>query len=150
MTAILLSVRPVYAAGLLAGTKTAEVRRRFPELPSGTTIYVYSSTPDRAVLGTLSLDSVDRPAASDVWPLFNGRIQISERALQDYLTDCDRAAVLHVSQPERWDRPVPLHQLRSIVGVEPPQSFRYLSDEHRDVLDCRQPLLNDAPLAVAV
>jgi predicted transcriptional regulator len=134
VTAILLSVRPVYAAGLLAGTKTAEVRRRFPEQPAGTTIYVYSSTPDRAVVGTLQLDGIDRPAARDVWREYEDRIQISRPSLEKYLANCDRAAVLRVSAPVLWSEPLPLHQLRGLVGVEPPQSFRYLDDDHRQAI----------------
>ena len=134
MTAILLSVRPVYASGLLAGTKTAEVRRRFPEQSAGTTIYVYSSTPERAVVGTLRLDGIDRPAVGDVWQQYEHRIQISRPALEEYLADCEHAAILRVSKPVVWAAPMPLRQLRDVVGVEPPQSFRYLDDGHRDAI----------------
>ena len=126
MIAILLSVRPVYARALLAGTKTAEVRRRFPQQPAGTTIYVYSSTPDRTVLGTLRLGTIDRPDADDVWRLYREEIEIDERSLNEYLAQVSSAAILQISDPQPWEKPVPLATLRSQLGVEPPQSFRYL------------------------
>ncbi len=149
MSAILLSVRPVYAAGLLAGTKTAEVRRRFPDQPPGTMIYVYSSSPERAVLGTLRLDAIDRPASADVWLRYRDRIQISRPSLEEYLSDCDEAAILQVSEPTTWQVPVSLIALREVVGIEPPQSFRYLHDHHRRVLAAHQPEPHSAMLTLS-
>ena len=129
MTAILLSVRPRFAHAILDGTKSAEVRRRFPSQPDRATVFLYSSTPERAVLGTVHLDAIDRPQADDVWNLYHDRIEIEEASLNDYLEDVDAAAILRISAPHRWDTPVPLSDLRRIIGVEPPQSFRYLDDD---------------------
>ncbi|BDZ48613.1 hypothetical protein GCM10025867_08540 [Frondihabitans sucicola] len=130
MTAILLSVRPEFANAILSGTKTAEVRRRFPTQVLPTTLYLYSSTPERAVLGTAVLQSIDRPRAVDVWALYRDRIRIGRGPLASYLKDVAQAAILRVEDPIRWHRPLTLAELRSQVGVEPPQSFRYLTDDH--------------------
>ncbi|MCT9820797.1 ASCH domain-containing protein [Microbacterium sp. W1N] len=135
MTAVLLSVRPRYAHAILAGTKTAEVRRRFPYQPPGTTLYLYSSTPDKAIMGTAQLDSIDRPRVDRVWNLYRDQIEIEKAALGDYLSDLDAAAILRVNNFHRWSHPVPLHDLRLRLGIEPPQSFRYLTDEHVRILD---------------
>lgn len=126
MTAILLSVRPEFAHALLAGTKTAEVRRRFPAVRTPSTIYVYSSTPDRAVLGTVQLVGIDRPSASAVWDLYRDQIQIRRQPLEDYLQNVNDAAILRIGAPSPWRVPLPLAALRSDIGLEPPQSFRYV------------------------
>lgn len=128
MTAILLSVRPRFARALLAGSKTAEVRRRFPDQPASTEIFIYSSSPDRAVIGTVRLDEIDRPRTETVWGLYGGQIEIEEGPLIEYLQDVGSAAILRISMPKRWAREVPLEELRQRIGVEPPQSFRYLDD----------------------
>lgn len=135
MTAVLLSVRPRYANAILAGTKTAEVRRRFPHQAHGTTLYLYSSTPDRAILGTVKLDGIDRPSADRVWHQYADQIEIGEAALGDYLGESASAAILRVSEPARWQHKVPLGLLRSCLELEPPQSFRYLTDEHVRTLE---------------
>lgn len=144
MTAVLLSVRPRYAHAILAGTKTAEVRRRFPHQPHGTTLYLYSSTPDRAVLGTAQLDAIDRPSADRVWALYRDQIEIEKAALGDYLSDLEAAAILRIYNVRRWSHPVPLRDLRLRLGVEPPQSFRYLTDEHVEVLEALRGRVADA------
>lgn len=135
MNAVLLSVRPRYAHALLAGTKTAEVRRRFPHQPRGTILYLYSSTPERAVLGTVQLEAIDRPNANRVWHLYRDQIGIEEAALSDYLADLDSAAILRVNNVRRWRHSVPLRDLRLRLGIEPSQSFRYLTDDHIKVLE---------------
>lgn len=148
MTAVLLSIRPRYANAILAGTKTAEVRRRFPHQSRGTTLYLYSSTPDRAILGTVQLDGIDRPSADRVWHQYAHQIEIEEAALGDYLAETASAAILRISKPARWQQKVPLGLLRSRLQLEPPQSFRYLTDEHVRALESlRHPRLQAMPQA---
>lgn len=155
MTAILLSVRPIYADALLSGRKTAEVRRRFPEQPSDVEVFLYSSTPVRAVVGTVRLDSIDRPDTSSVWDLYRNEIEIPEGPLSEYLAATESAAILRVSQPKKWARPVSLADLRRVVGIEPPQSFRYLDARRIDQLrglagsDLQASRPEPAPLSVA-
>ena len=128
MTTVLLSVRPEFARALLGGTKTAEVRKRFPDQPLGTKIIIYASSPEKVVLGCLRLDAVERPAASDVWRIYRDRIGIDRVRLDSYLAGSTGVAILRTSSPEWWDRPVPLSELRSEIGVNPPQSYRYLDE----------------------
>lgn len=130
---VLLSVRPRFARGLVAGTKTAEVRRRFPELDANTEIYVYSSSPDRAVIGVVTLSEISRIAPADVWRQFSTEIEIDETDLDDYLAGVDYAAIIRVEGAVSWDRWVPLQQLRSL-GLEPAQSYRYLTAEQATAL----------------
>jgi predicted transcriptional regulator len=134
MNTILLSVRPPFARAIMAGTKTAEVRRRFPYQPVGSTVLIYSTTPDCAILGSVQLDSIDHPETRDVWRLYKDKIKIDQSALDQYLDEASFAAILHVSSPVHWPVPVPLKELRRLTGVEPPQSFRYLETDHVRVL----------------
>jgi predicted transcriptional regulator len=47
----LISIRPGYANAILDGTKTIELRRRVPELVSGTRLWIYATRPTAAVVG---------------------------------------------------------------------------------------------------
>jgi len=123
---VLLSVRPQYAHALLAGTKTAEVRRRFPDLDAGTILYVYSSSPERQVIGTLRLKAVHQLHPTTVWRRFKRMIGIDQAYLDDYLQGASNAAIVEVDEPQRWAGTVTLHQLRSDLCLEPAQSYRYL------------------------
>jgi len=124
---VFLSVKPRYARAILSGDKTVEVRRRFPDLDEGTIIVIYASSPERQVLGSVTLTGVERTTSAAVWDGYSAHIGIDRESLEEYLDDATSAALLRVSAPIRWSRPVPLHEVRSAAEVEPPQSFRYLS-----------------------
>ncbi|UXN26572.1 ASCH domain-containing protein [Curtobacterium flaccumfaciens] len=123
---VLLSVRPQYAHALLAGTKTAEVRRRFPDLDAGTILFVYSSSPERKVIGTLRLKAVHQLHPTTVWQRFKRMIGIDQAYLDDYLRGASNAAIVEVDEPQQWSETVTLQQLRDHLGLEPAQSYRYL------------------------
>jgi predicted transcriptional regulator len=133
--AVLLSVQPEFAKTLLAGTKTAEVRRRFPDQPDGTVVYVCSSSPDKQLLGTLRTTAVHRCRPNSVWDRFRDTIGISRAYLNDYLDGATEAVIIEMRDPVKWERPISLGELRTHISVEPPQSFRYLSDEQVTELD---------------
>lgn len=134
MTAVLLSVKPQFARRLLSGTKTAEVRRRFPELPSGTVVYLYASSPMRAVIGVLKIRRVHTGTPQWLWPTFGKQLDISKEYFHGYLAGRDAAAVIELQRAEQWERPVALDDLRTGLGVQAPQSYRYLSSELEQAL----------------
>lgn len=124
---LLLSVRPRFARGLLSGTKTAEIRRRFPDIPPGMTVIIYSTSPEKAILGTMRAQRVVRSNADDIWRDYADVIGIERTELTDYLDGASECSVLELDSPDLWSRPVQLTELRSVLHVEPPQSFRYLT-----------------------
>jgi predicted transcriptional regulator len=126
--ALLLSVRPRFAQALLDGTKTAEIRRRFPDVPAGTTVVLYSSSPDKAVLGTMCVESLIRSTAAEIWRDYSEEIGIGEPELTEYLKGASECSVLKLIEPNRWANAVPLHELRRLLHLQPAQSFRYLNN----------------------
>lgn len=131
---LLLSVRPRFARGLLSGTKTAEIRRRFPDIPAGMTVIIYSTSPEKAILGTMRAKQTVRSNADDIWRDYADVIAIGRPELTDYLDGASECSVLELESPNVWSRPVQLAELRSVLDVEPPQSFRYLTSRQLTTL----------------
>jgi hypothetical protein len=53
---VLFSIRPFYANKILAGQKTVELRRRFPEVGMpGSTAMIYCTNPVRAIVGSAQM-----------------------------------------------------------------------------------------------
>lgn len=131
---LLLSVKPRFARAILEGRKTIEVRRKFPDLPPGTVVVLYSTSPERAVVGTVRLKQTFRVAPNDVWESYANNIDIDKNALSEYLEGVVESTLLEVEAPEIWEQPVRLRALREMLGIEPPQSFRYLAPEQVDLM----------------
>ncbi|WP_341935402.1 hypothetical protein MRBLWO14_001054 [Microbacterium sp. LWO14-1.2] len=131
---VLLSVKPQFARRLLSGHKTAEVRRRFPTLAHGTAVYLYASSPLRAIIGVLHIEAVRTGAPEVLWPRYGDQLDITEEYFLEYLGDRGTASVVELRVDERWDRPVSLESMREFAALEPPQSYRYLSADQQDIL----------------
>lgn len=128
LRSVLLSVKPRYANALLSGTKTAEIRRRFPELPPGTVVFVYSSSPERRVIGTFVIRAIRRLPADRLWAAYPGQLSLTRQELRDYLRGCRQGVAIETADVARWLRPVSLSELRLWSGLDVPQSWRYLDD----------------------
>lgn len=132
--ALLLSIKPAFARAILDGRKTAEVRRRFPSVPEGTEIFLYSSSPERAVLGTVTLRRTIQIDPGEVWGQYASKIVIDRGALEAYLRGATSSTILEVEHPDAWPNPMSLARLRSLLSLEPPQSFRYLASSQVAVM----------------
>ncbi|QQD75742.1 hypothetical protein I8920_13100 [Curtobacterium sp. YC1] len=132
--ALLLAVQPQFAAMLMAGTKPIELRKRFPSQPRGTVVFVYASTPVKSVVGTMFLDQVESCAIDRVWRELIPLIGATEQYIRDYAADREEMTLLHLRSPRPFAAAIPLRDLRTHVGVEPPQSFRYLNPTAQAVM----------------
>lgn len=132
--AVLLAVQPRFAAMLMAGTKPIELRKRFPSLTRGTVIFVYASAPVRSVVGTIVLDQVERCGLERVWRELVPSIGADKQYIRDYVADRREVTLLHLRSPKPFAAAIPLRDLRMLVGIEPPQSFRYLEPATQAVM----------------
>ncbi len=65
----------------------------------------------------------------DAWTLFGPQLHIRRDLLETYLAGTVAAQVLSVSEPVQFEHAVSLDALRELVGISPPQSYRYLTRE---------------------
>lgn len=125
---ILMSIRPRFADAILSGAKSHELRRRFAGEAAGARVFVYSSSPVCQLVGAFSIGAVD---TMPTWLLARRRRRattLTSTEIHDYLHGVQRGTLIEVERPVRFVTPIRLSRLRD-WGVEPPQSYRYLSEE---------------------
>lgn len=139
---VVLSIRPLYSEKIFQGRKTVELRRRFPmSAPRGTTVFIYSTSPVRAMVGSAEIEEVMRLPIVEIWKQFGKSAQIDRVDFDHYFAGLDEGFALKISNARSFARPVDLSELRRRFGFEPPQSFLYatpilrmaLQDEYSDV-----------------
>jgi len=126
---VLMSIRPEYAEAILSGRKTFELRRRKPSFATGSRVIVYSSSPDRQLLGTFEAGRVYEASPQQLWQKVSKRAGISREKFDAYLEGCAFAYAIEVTKPRRLE-PQPLR-------IRPPQSYLFLRPGrtgHRSVL----------------
>jgi predicted transcriptional regulator len=130
-----LSVRPLYSEKILEGTKTVELRRRFPiSAPRGTIAYIYSSSPIRAMVGSTEIDDVIKLPLSDIWKRFGKMAKITKADFNNYFAGLDEGFALKISNSRPFSRQINLMELRDRFGFDPPQSFLYATPVLRTAL----------------
>ncbi|MCM3662623.1 hypothetical protein M3148_16745 [Georgenia satyanarayanai] len=132
--AVLLSVRPRFAAAIMDGTKTVELRRTRMHVREGTTVLLYSSSPTRSVLATAVLDGIEEGAPRSLWSRFKKVVGVTRDELDDYFYGTSQGYALKLRDVVVLEDPFPLEEMRRQVGLEPPQSFRYVSARQAELL----------------
>lgn len=139
--AVLISIRPHFANAILSAQKTVELRRTKINAAVGTCFLIYSTSPVMAVIGTAVLERMETDSPARLWVRVKHSAHVSRDEYIAYFEGATEAVALHLSEPELWKEAVPLEQLRSVAGVEPNQSFRYLNVDQVELI---------APAAVTV
>lgn len=123
---ILLSVKPQYANPLVDGTKTIELRKKFPiNIIEGTKIYIYSSSPEKKVIGEVFIEKVEILPIDDLWDTVSTKAMISWSDFKTYYADKEVGYAIHVSHAKRYDSPSFLDDINPNIK-QAPQSYQYL------------------------
>lgn len=132
---VVLSIRPKYTDKILQGSKTVELRRRFPvSAPSGTIAYIYSTSPVRAMVGVAEIKDVLKLPIDQIWSEFEDTAFIDKPDFDKYFEGLDFGFALLFDDVRTFSDPIPLSKLREQFGFEPPQSYLYAKRDLRRAL----------------
>jgi predicted transcriptional regulator/DNA-binding XRE family transcriptional regulator len=132
---VVLSIRPEYSHKIIEGKKTVELRRRFPlSAPRGTLAYIYSTSPERAMVGRAEIIDVVKLPVSEIWKKFSDCAFIAKADFDRYFEGLSDGFALKFANAKRLPRQLELSELRERFGFEPPQSFLYAKPVLRTAL----------------
>lgn len=133
--AVLISVAQEFAEKIAAGTKTVELRRRFPNVPDGTWVYIYVTLPVGAILGRARVGEIHAAKPSALWDQHRNEVGISRSRFMSYFSGSEAGYAVQLIGYESL-QPVHLATLRTLMdGFVVPQSYRFLS-EHDEATVC--------------
>jgi predicted transcriptional regulator len=124
---VLISIRPSFAQLIIDGTKTIELRRRFPELTPGTIVVLYVTKPLGAAIGIASVQSTTAARVGALWKRFGHDTGITKATFDSYFEDCKEGVAIELANYRKLEQPLDVEQLRALwPDFAPPQSFRYV------------------------
>lgn len=127
---VLLSLRPAFASLIASGTKTIELRRRFPALPAQSLIVVYVTKPLASVIGVMRLRSVTAGTLPGIWKRFGRAAAVSKKTFDAYFEECTVGLALEIADYTPLKQPLSVTKLRTLwPEFSPPQSYRYVPEE---------------------
>ncbi len=121
-----LSIRPTYISRILEGTKTVELRRRFPEAPNPQTILIlYSTSPVQSIVGYARLENVVGLGLGELWAQFGKAAAVTKDEFRGYFAGADRGFALRLKGVTAFKNPIHLTDLCDEFDFSPPQSYCY-------------------------
>lgn len=132
---VILSIRPQYSAKIMDGSKTVELRRRFPVYISNNALaYIYSTSPICALIGSVQIMQAVKLPISVMWKQYSNHACITRSAFDEYFSGLDQGVALEVGSVRPLPRFMDLSELRTRFGFRPPQSFQYVKQELQTAL----------------
>ncbi len=141
---LIISIHPRYSEKILAGQKTVELRRRFPlSTAKGTKIYIYSTSPVRAIVGSAEIAEIIKLPIKTIWKKYSKCAFIKKQDFEAYFEGLSEGFALELKNAQTFDKPIELVELRERFNFTPPQSFIYAKQEMRRALMDEQTSLSD-------
>ena len=123
----IISIRPNFAAAILSGSKTVELRRRIPPLEIGTRLWIYATRPTAAVLGSAIVVAIVRGTPDAVWEAYSEQAAITHDEFNSYFEGAREAIGISLTNVRRVP-PIEIEKLRQMrAGFHPPQVIAKLS-----------------------
>ncbi|MEW6196327.1 MAG: ASCH domain-containing protein [Bacteroidota bacterium] len=128
---IVLSIKPQYADAILSGRKKVEIRTRFDENLLGSTIAIYSTSPQKAVVGQAKIAYVVKGHPRTIWEKYSNEIQCTKKEYNDYTSSCNQVYAILLDEVKPFKEKVLLNQLSYLTkfDLKPPQSYYKLQNK---------------------
>ncbi len=127
---VLMSVRPRFAAALLDGSKTVEIRRRRVRIAAGTICLLYATSPEKSLVGAVTVAATSTCDPAALWQEWGARTELRREEFDDYLAGCTEASAILIASAGAFTEPIPLAELRRRhTSFLAPQSYRFLARE---------------------
>lgn len=124
---LLISIHPVYVKQIMAGTKKYEFRRLMFKR-NVRNIFIYSTAPDKKVVGYIKYTGCLKGAVGEIWNHCNDVSGIDEASFINYFKGKEFAYAIKIDEFIQFKHPVPLDVFSPIKQLTPPQSFLYLEE----------------------
>ncbi|HYW22088.1 MAG TPA: ASCH domain-containing protein [Nodularia sp. (in: cyanobacteria)] len=140
---LLLSIKPEYAAKIFTGQKTVELRRVRTRLNTGDLVLVYVSSPQKALVGTFEVESIQETEITELpkdlnkfWKQIKNYAGISPKEFQTYYQGATVVVGIFFTNVKIFEVPIHLDQLRQkIPQLKPPQSYRYVNENEMKIIN---------------
>ena len=126
---LLLSIHPEHAKNIFDGNKTVELRRVRPKLSKGDQVFVYVSSPTKALVGIFEVECVIEDKPHKLWNRVKAHAAITGKVFNEYYTNAEKGYGIVINKAYQLKEAITLDRLRKrLPNFHPPQGYRYLSD----------------------
>ena len=125
---VLMSIKPRYAHAIFDRTKKFEFRKSLFAQKNVDTVVVYSSSPQKKIIGYFKIGKILADSPSKIWDLCHEFAGIGQDDFFTYFKDKDLAHAIQIKSVTKFDEEI---DPRAITPeFRPPQSYCYLKPDN--------------------
>lgn len=125
MKKILLSIKPYYAHAILCGIKTVEYRRNVPKEVQSGIAYIYSSSPEKMIIGEFKYKRILSMSPDKLWEETKERGGIELNFFISYFLNKSIGYAFDIESVRKYEYPIALKEF----GIKrAPQSWMYVKN----------------------
>jgi predicted transcriptional regulator len=128
LTDAILSIKPIYAKNILSGGKKVEFRKKIFK-KSVERVYIYSSSPQKMIVGYFTIKEIVEDTPSNLWKKFHNVGGIDKDSFFEYFKDSDIGYSLVIKKVVKFDEEK--DPIDFMENFSAPQSYIYLEREIR-------------------
>ena len=121
---ILISIKPKYVNKILTHEKLYEFRKSiFKQKVEN--VYIYSSYPEKKIVGYFEIDNIFHETPTDLWNSFSDFGGISKSDFFKYYSDCEKGFAIKIGKLEVFKESIEMDKFENFKA---PQSFCYIEN----------------------
>lgn len=127
MKALFISVKPEFAHKIMVGKKTVELRKCMPKANKGDVVIVYSTSPEKAVIGICKIKAIIKSSPQNIWNNYKSDLGIGRKRYYEYYKGCLTAVAIVLEDIYKLKNTIPLQQYQyHFPSFTPPQTYKYV------------------------
>lgn len=127
---LMMSIQPKYMDRILNGDKVIELRKKFNTKWTQKRITLYSSAPNKSIIGYAVIQKVTSNTPEKIWEQYGSELGCSKTEFANYIGDSDKIFAIKLAEITPYKSPIFLTQLSGFLNENliPPQSYMSLKE----------------------
>ncbi len=135
LTSVILSIKPIYAQAIMSGTKKVEFRKKIFKRPVDK-IFVYSSSPEKKIIGFFTIKEIVQNNPKKLWQEFNEVGGIDKNDFFNYYQNSEIGFSIKINGVQKFKNGIdPTDIFENFCA---PQSYIYLEKRAAQNMEKKQ------------
>lgn len=119
---LIISIKPQFVSKIISKEKNTNLERIFLKKPVEK-IFIYSTVPDKEIVGYFECDKVIEDTPDNLWNNFSNDAGISKQNFFEYFLEKEKGFAMEISKLTLFKDHI---DVDDICGFVAPQSFKYV------------------------
>lgn len=115
---LILSIQPKYMDKIVSGEKTVEIRRSFSTKWLGSKAALYSTSPNKEIIGYTTLRNIVYDTPENIWNKYSQELGVDKNTFDQYVENKGKIYAIELDDTKKYLNGIPISQIEGILKKE--------------------------------